>query len=172
MPRDVNGLTPKQARFVLEYMIDLNATQAAIRAGYTPHYADRQGKKLVEKRRVKEAIRVQMAARESRTLITQDRVLQEIARVAFSDIRNVAEIGPMGVYFKDLKEVGDDAAAAVSEAKQTVSESGVNVSVKVWPKMDALKLLCQHLGIASERVLHGQDPKSEPVKFVMVRPPK
>jgi len=150
--RTPEGLTPKQARFVSEYLIDLNASAAAVRAGYTPHYADRQGKKLVEKRRVQAAIAVQMAARESRTLITQDRVLQEIARVAFSNIQNVADIGPMGVYLKEFKDLPEDATATVSEAKQTASENGVNVSLKVWPKMAALELAGKHLGMFVERL--------------------
>ena len=77
-------LTDKQKRFVAEYLVDLNATQAAIRAGYSKKTADRIGPELLGKTCVSEAIRVAMRDREKRTEITQDRVLNELGKVAFA----------------------------------------------------------------------------------------
>ena len=77
-------LTDKQKRFVAEYLVDLNATQAAIRAGYSKKTADRIGPELLGKTCVSEAIQVAMRDREKRTEITQDRVLNELGKVAFA----------------------------------------------------------------------------------------
>jgi phage terminase small subunit len=72
------GLTPKQTRFVEEYLIDLNATQAAIRAGYSSKNADKIGSRLLGKSRVSAAIAAAQEARSARTAITADGVLQRL----------------------------------------------------------------------------------------------
>lgn len=72
-------LTAKQQTFVEEYLIDLNATQAAIRAGYSAKNADKIGSELLGKTRVAEAVSMAMAERSRRTGINQDRIQQEIA---------------------------------------------------------------------------------------------
>ena len=77
-------LTDKQKRFVAEYLVDLNATQAAIRAGYSKKTADRIGPELLGKTCVLEEVQKAMADREKRTEITQDRVLNELGKVAFA----------------------------------------------------------------------------------------
>ena len=70
------NLTPKQQRFVDEYLIDLNATQAAIRAGYSPKTAEQQGFQLLKKTSVSEAINEAQQERQKRTLVTQDDVIR------------------------------------------------------------------------------------------------
>src|SRR5919197_2742959 len=93
MPRRAKAtrseLTPKQARFCAEYLIDLNATQAAIRAGYSPRTANEQGARLLAHVSIAAAISQAKQAQAERTGITADRVLQEIARLAFVDIRKL-----------------------------------------------------------------------------------
>ena len=69
-------LTPKQQRFVDEYLIDLNATQAAIRAGYSLKTAEQQGFQLLKKTSVSEAIEQSQQERQKRTLVTQDDVIR------------------------------------------------------------------------------------------------
>lgn len=76
-------LTPKQNRFVAEYLIDLNATQAATRAGYSARTANEQGARLLANVSVKEALDEERKKRERRTEITADRVLQELADIGF-----------------------------------------------------------------------------------------
>ena len=76
------NLTPKQLLFTKEYMVDLNATQAAIRAGYSEKGADVQGCKLLAKPKVKAVIQAAMDKRTERLEITSDRILQEIAKLA------------------------------------------------------------------------------------------
>lgn len=75
-------LTEKQQRFVAEYLIDLNATQAAIRAGYSAKNADKIGSQLLGKTRVYEAIQAEKTARSERTEITQDYVLRKLKEIA------------------------------------------------------------------------------------------
>ena len=89
------ALTEKQQRFVDEYLIDLNATQAAIRAGYSVKTADKQGWQLLEKTRIAEAISEKMAERSRRTGVNQDRVVMELAKIAFVNAADVidSEIG-------------------------------------------------------------------------------
>lgn len=86
------GLTLKQQRFVDEYMVDLNSTQAAIRAGYSPHTANEQGAQLLAKLSVQQAVKEARSAQQKRTSITADTVLMEIANVALADARELVEV--------------------------------------------------------------------------------
>lgn len=81
MPRK---LTEKQKRFCDEYLIDLNATQAAIRAGYSEKTAEQMGYQLLQKTSVQEHLQKRLSDRSERTAITQDRVLNELAKVGFA----------------------------------------------------------------------------------------
>jgi len=116
-------LTPKQARFVAEYLIDLNATQAAVRAGYSARTAASQGARLLKHGGVARAVQAAQQARAVRTEITQDRVLQELARIAFFDIRRLYRAdGSM----KDPCELDADTAAALAsiEVKEELERGG------------------------------------------------
>ena len=146
------GLTPKQRRFVEEYLIDLNATAAAIRAGYSEKYANRSGPSLIVKNSlVADAIRVAKAKRSARTEVTQDRVILELARIAFLDPRKVFKWGPEGVTLLPSDGLTEDEAAAVCEVSQTFSDTGGSIKGKVHDKIKALDLLCKHLGITVDK---------------------
>ena len=84
-------LTAKQQCFVDEYLIDLNATQAAIRAGYSVRNADKIGSELLGKTRVQEAVSARMAERSRRTGINQDRVVLELAKIAFVKMTDLVD---------------------------------------------------------------------------------
>src|SRR5262245_25133847 len=89
MPRHRNpGLTPTQRRLGSEYLADLNATEAAIRAGYKPTTAQEQAARLLSKERVQDAVAAGQAKRNGRLEITQDRVIAEQAKLAFADPRD------------------------------------------------------------------------------------
>ena len=85
-------LNDRQMRFCDEYLIDLNATQAAIRAGYSEKYANTNAPKLLQNTAVKEYIQKRKADRERRTEITQDMVLRELAIIAFSNAADYAAV--------------------------------------------------------------------------------
>lgn len=146
-------LTPKQARFVEEYLIDLNATAAAWRAGYKNPEIGRQ---LLAKNNVKKAIEEALAKRSARTAITQDRVLKELARIAFLDPRKVFKWGPGGVTLLPSEGLTEDDAAAISEVSESTSESGGSIKGKLLDKLKALELLGKHLGMLTDKVQMDQ----------------
>lgn len=84
-------LNSKQRRFIQEYLIDLNAAQAAIRAGYSPKTAKEQGHRLLTNAHIKEAVENAKKKREKRLELSQEKVLTQIAKIAFSDIKDVLE---------------------------------------------------------------------------------
>ena len=84
-------LTEKQQRFVDEYLIDLNATQAAIRAGYSAKTADVQGSRMLGNVKVQQAIAEAMAKRSKRTGVNQDRVVLELAKIAFVKMTDIVD---------------------------------------------------------------------------------
>jgi phage terminase small subunit len=96
------------------------------------------------------AIAEAQAARGKRTEVTQDRVVLELARIAFGDSRRVMSWGPGGVTLRPSAELSDEDAAIVAEASQTVTEHGGTVRLKVCDKIGALRLLGQHLGMLGE----------------------
>lgn len=166
-------LAPMQQRFVEEYLIDLNGTQAAIRAGYSPRTANEQAARLLAKVSVSTAVAEGRAKQSERTGITADKVIAELARIGFSDIRkavkwysqtNVAAVDADAdmealieegavriavanqVELINSDEVDDDTAAAISEV--SMSATGA-LKVKLHDKRAALVDLGRHLGIFS-----------------------
>jgi phage terminase small subunit len=145
-------LTEKQKRFVEEYLIDLNATQAAIRAGYSVKRASELGYQLLQKTTVSEAISKAMAERSRRTGITQDRIIRELAKVAFvnaTDVINMDEATIRGEANRD-----DTAAIASVKVKTIPTETGeiVEREVKTYDKLKALELLGKHLGMFTDKI--------------------
>ena len=134
-----------------EYLIDLNATQAAIRAGYSPKTANEQGNRLLTNVSVQTELNKQMAKRSRRTGVTQDRVVRELAKIAFLDMTQVVD---------DHGRIRDDATPedrACIESIKYKSSSGdqgesVEREVKVASKLKALELLGKHLGMYSDKL--------------------
>lgn len=145
------GLTAKQQRFVEEYICDLNATQAAIRAGYSAKNADKIGSELLGKTRVREALQAVQAARSKRTEITADRVLEQLAKIAFADIKDVVKFGPHGVTIVDCEQVDGTILAEISETR---TEAGGSQKVKLNDRMKALELIGRHLGMYTDKLEH------------------
>src|SRR4051794_17846978 len=145
-------LNERQARFVAEYLVDLNATQAAIRAGYSTATASQIGSRLLGNVKVAAAIAEAQAARSRRTEVTADRVVLELARVAFGDPRRVMSWGLGGVKLRPSAELADEEAAIVAEVAETTTKEGGSLRVKTVDKLGALRLLGQHLGMFAEKV--------------------
>lgn len=144
-------LTEKQQRFVDEYLIDLNATQAAIRAGYSAKTADVQGSRMLGNVKVQQAISEAMAERSKRTGVNQDRVVFELSRIAFVKMTDI--VNSQGVINPEATE--DDLACIESiKYKESHSDSGTSIEreVKVSSKLKALELLGKHLGMWNEKL--------------------
>lgn len=147
-----NKLTAKQERFVAEYLIDLNASAAARRAGYSEKTADAIGRENLGKPTVAQFIQKSMREREARTEITQDRIVRELALIAFGNKKAVMKWGPGGVELKDSEGLSDEDAAQVAEVKETTSASGGSLSLKTHDKVKALELLGRHVGMFTDKM--------------------
>lgn len=145
-------LNAKQQRFVEEYLIDLNATQAAIRAGYSVDSARDIGCENLTKPNIQEAIAKAMAERSKRTGVNQDRVVLELARIAFANARNIINTED-GSVKDDATE--DDLACIQSVKVKTMSgDKGYSEEreVKLYSKTDALEKLGRHLGMWKDKI--------------------
>lgn len=151
-------LTPKQEMFVKEYLIDLNATQAAIRAGYSEKTARAIANENLTKPYIQEAIQKAMQQRSKRVQITADRVLEEYARIAFFDPRKLYNDDGTPV---DLSQLDEDTARAVVSLDvyeeftgfgENREQIGVTKKYKVADKVRALDSLAKHLGILTDKV--------------------
>ena len=144
-------LTEKQQRFVDEYLIDLNATQAAIRAGYSVKTANEQGSQNLAKLSIQQAIAEQMAERSKRTGINQDRVDLELAKIALVKMTDIVD--SQGRIKSDASP--DDLACIESvKYKESESDTGSSVEreVKIASKLKALELLGKHLGMWNDKL--------------------
>ena len=148
----MSKLTPKQELFAQEYIIDLNATAAATRAGYSAKTAHTIGWENLQKPEVSARISELMQSRSKRTEITQDRVLEELARVGFVRISDVVDLETGRI----RAGVTDDDIAAVSavKVKSIPSEDGeiVEREVKLSDKLRALEMMGKHLGMFTDQV--------------------
>lgn len=169
-------LTPKQAQFVAEYVADLNATQAAIRAGYSAKTAEVQASRLLSNVKVAAAIRDAQDAREKRTAVTADRVVAELAKLAFANIEDFTRlVGSDRV--PDLSTATRDQLAAVSEivVDEYVDGRGEGardvkrVRFKLVDKRAALVDLGRHLGMFVDRHEHS-GPAGGPIETAALTP--
>ncbi|MCY8867390.1 terminase small subunit [Bacillus spizizenii] len=160
----MSKLTPKQKRFVDEYLIDLNATQAYIRAGYKANseaVAGVEGHKLLKNPKIEQAISEAMEKRSKRTNITADRVLNQLAKYAFADIRDLMtwneETGRITLLPPDQID-----GSIITELTQTVTEvpygeemmDKVTTKVKRGDPLKALELIGKHLGMFDPKNAH------------------
>lgn len=143
------ALNAKQTKFVNEYLKDLNASQAAIRAGYSKNTSRSIANKLMTNADIQAEISRKMDKRAARTEITADRVLLELSRLAFLDVRKAFNKDGS---LKAIHELDDDTAAAVAGMDITEfgsgdEQSGVVKKIKLSDKKGALELVMRHLGM-------------------------
>lgn len=155
MPR--NSLTSRQETFCREYLIDLNATKAAERSGYSDRTARQMGSENLSKPSIKRRIEALMAARVLRTELTADAVIEALECVAFSDIGDVIDVDASGaVRVKDIKGLAPRVRRAIAgirsrterrsdfEGREIVTST---VEVRLWDKLAALRMLGQHYAL-------------------------
>lgn len=160
-----NHLRPKQQRFVHEYLVDLNGTRAAIRAGYSARTAASIANENLRKPEI-DAARAEMQVR---TEVTADRVIQELAKIAFLDARKLFRSDGS---LKAVHELDDDTAAALVslDVRLTESESGEitkTARIKLADKRGALVDLGRHLGIFDvKREQEAENPLARLIREV------
>lgn len=146
------ALTEKQRRFVDEYLIDLNATQAAIRAGYSVKTAREQASQNLTKLNIQQAISEKMAERSKRTGVNQDRVVLELAKIAFVNAADVIDSEDATI---KAGATADDTAAIQSvkvKVIPTKEGEGVEREIRLNDKLKALELLGKHLGMWNDKL--------------------
>ena len=155
--------------------MDFNATQAAVRAGDSAKTADVIGVENLGKPRIAEEISCRQKDLQRRTEVIQERVVKELARVAFSNATNVVQVQPRTIVGADGKEIviqtvvltataelTDDQRAAISQIKQ-----GANgIEVKMYDKLKALELLGRHIGMFNDK---PDVCAAAPMRFVFER---
>ena len=131
--------------FVTEYLKDLNGAAAAERAGYSTHTARKIASALLKKPAIAAAIRTEMEKREERTKVTVDRVVQELAAVAFANIGdafddegNLLAIGKMPRAFQSALEI--------------YQRDDKGIRIKMHDKIAALEKLARHLGMFNDKI--------------------
>ena len=148
-------MTEKQKRFCEEYLIDLNATQAAIRAGYSTESAYAIGSENMKKPQIRARVDKAIAEQSKRTGINADRVVRELARIALLNPKNVINFEDATV----LSDASDDDLAAVASVRvkiiPTADGEGIEREVKLYDKGKALEQLGRHLGMFTEKVEHS-----------------
>ncbi|MCM1326950.1 MAG: terminase small subunit [Bacteroidales bacterium] len=144
-------LTEKQQIFVKEYLIDLNATQAAIRAGYSYKTAAEQGHQLLQKTSVQKAISEAMAERSKRTGINQDRIFLELAKIALAKMTDIVDNQGR---IKETATADDLACIESIKYKETKGDavSSIEREVKLSSKIKAIELIGKHLGMWNEKM--------------------
>lgn len=147
MPKG-DKLSQKQELFVREYLIDLNATQAAIRAGYSKKTADRIGPQLIGKTCVAQAIQAQMDKRAAKIEITAEKVLQEIAKLAFSNLQDFYNVDGT---LKEIPTLPRDVAACLLSNKINLTEAAAIQEIKLHDKKGSLELLGRHLKLFTDK---------------------
>ena len=147
-------LTAKQSLFVKEYLVDLNATQAAIRAGFSAKTAQEQSSRMLSNVIIQAAIQEEMNKRAEKVGITAERVLNEIAKMAFLDPRKLFDADGKPLHITALD---DDTAASiagldvVTTGNQDVGYADV-LKIKLADKAKNLELLGRHLKLFTDKV--------------------
>ena len=157
--KDANGLTPKQARFVAEYLKDLNGTQAAIRAGYSKRTASSIATEYLRKPALAAEIARKRAKMAEKLEITAERIAAELALIGFANMQDYMRAGPDGDPYLDFSKLTRAQAAALAEVTVEDFKDGRGedardvrrVKFKLADKRAALVDLGKHLGMFVER---------------------
>ncbi|MGJ5032280.1 terminase small subunit [Bradyrhizobium sp. HKCCYLS2038] len=151
-PKKPNELTPKQAAFVREYLIDLNATQAAVRAGYSPKTAGVISVELMTKPHVKAAIDAAIAERSERTGIDAAWLLNRLADEAEADLADIYSENGALKPVRDWPKIWRQGLVAGVEHIEVKDREGnatgdVIVKIKISDRVKRLELIGKHVGV-------------------------
>jgi phage terminase small subunit len=136
-------LTPKQQRFVEEYLVDLNATQAAVRAGYAPASAHVTSSRILAKRQVRAHVEGVIAKRFG---VTKLSIIEELAAIAFHDIGDYVSWTNDNIRVTPSAELSPWHRKAIASVRQIGPEAGP-IELKLCDKLRALELLARVLGL-------------------------
>jgi len=176
---ETKELTDKQERFCQEYIVDLNATQAYIRAGYTADSANANGNRLIVNDSIAKRIAELKAERSKRVQFTADDLFNELVKVGTSNIADFVTVQPDGSSRIDLSKCSREQMAALSEVstEQSYADTGsdddpsiqtvLKIKIKQHSKNQALIELGKHLGVKSGVDVTSNGETLPSVQFVM-----
>lgn len=154
-------LTGKQQLFVEEYLVDLNATQAAVRAGYSVRTARQVGCRLLTYVDIKAAIEAAIEERKKRITVTGDMVIAELALIAFAGMKDFVEIdegGAIRAFPLDSLAEGKDRIIRKVREKRTIKSTAEGDQVldsiyefELVDKIKSLELLARHMGLLHDK---------------------
>lgn len=170
------ALNAKQTRFCEEYLIDLNATQAAIRAGYSKKTAHSIGFENLTKPEIQDYVQKKRKELQNKVGVTQESIIEQFRKLAFADIRKLYnEDGSL----KKITELDDDSAASLAGVEvdelwegygEDRKQAGVTKKVRRWDPNKALESLARHLGMFNDKLtLNADDELKALYKTVMKR---
>lgn len=142
---DIKTLKPIHYAFVDEYCVHRNATKAAENAGYSKNTAGSQGSRLLKDANIKALIGEKLKTISHNLEITAERVLQEYAKIAFANSDDYFEWSASSVNLKPSDMLTRDQKAAISSIKETTTEHGGALELKLHDKQKALDALARHL---------------------------
>lgn len=166
-------LAPKRLRFAEEYLVDLNGTQAAIRAGYSKGTAKVTASRLLTDDNVARAISDLRTKMSAKLELTAEKVLSELARIGFANMADYYRRDARGNLVVDVEALVDpEKAAAVAQIDmQTGADGTQTIKLKLADKKGALVELGKHLGLLTERtevaVTHRNDDETDPRRLAM-----
>ncbi|HLW18444.1 MAG TPA: terminase small subunit [Actinomycetota bacterium] len=145
-------MNERQQRFVERYLLHLNASKAALEIGCKPCSARASGWKYRHHPKVAAAIEARMAERAQRLRVSAERVVEELARLAFSDIGNIAQWGTGSLTLKPNDDVAIDDRVAIAELSLDQGKGkSRRTRIKLHDKQRALETLARHLGLFDGR---------------------
>ncbi len=144
-------LTDRQRRFVEEYLVDCNAARAAARAGYSPKGAEKTGYRLKKVPAVREALDAAFEVKRQGTEVDRERIIRELARIAFADISEFAVWDEQGLTFKEAAVLSTEQTACVAEVAESGSGGTKKLRIKLHSKTKAIEALCRLLGLYDEK---------------------
>lgn len=160
-------LNARERLFIKHYLVLRNATQAAIKAGYSQKTAAVKASQLLSKVNISEAIEAGIQGLEKKLDITAERIAEELAKIGFSDMRRIAKWGHNSVEFIPFDSLDDASAAAISEISESTTEYGQNLKVRLHDKTKALELLGKWRKMFTDKHEHtGPDGKPLVTSFV------
>jgi phage terminase small subunit len=154
-------LTRKQLLFVEEYLIDLNATKAAERAGYAESGAYQEGHRLLKKAEIYEAVKRRLQENLKLIRLTQERILKEYEVIAFSRITTYLKVNCGRIKMVDTEDLPEGSEAAVESYSETTNQFGGSLTVKLHNKLKALDALSRYTKLFKEEEDDGREKTSD-----------
>lgn len=173
MPRK-RELTVKQRLFIQEYLIDKNASRAARAAGYSKLQSDHIGFQLLKKPLVKVEIQRGLAEQQEklrkkarRYEVTKEKMIVELSKIAYSDIRDYAEVTAHGIKIKKSAGWKSKPSRAVKKLNESVSQHGGSQGIELHDKIGAIAQIARMCGWITDKVEHS-GPDGGPIASTVV----